>query len=228
MVTATLITELVIPSAGLDLKPEMEFGVPHFLMMGLDERHDGSYSNQDVLYSASFDTVAARDAANLARAKERLREMGAAGLAKHLKNKLLVVYADGTYAWAEEGTFFKQYVARPPSAVTDFLRSFYYEDGALYEGFRTVEHLIWLLLFACSGGVALYLRCTKAYDPTVCAAVTALLGLLAYELLFEARARYLFIYGPFFILLAVLGWKGIRSTASAARKQYLQNLKNKA
>ena len=38
-----------------------------------------------------------------------------------------------------------------------------------------------------------------------------IIGLSLFELLFEARARYLYIYAPFYILLAVYGVREIRS-----------------
>ena len=41
---------------------------------------------------------------------------------------------------------------------------------------------------------------------TVAVAVLALIGLTMFEMLFEARARYLFNYSPIFILTATVGW----------------------
>lgn len=40
------------------------------------------------------------------------------------------------------------------------------------------------------------------------------MGLVAFELLFEARARYLFTFTPIFVILATIGWWG------GARKGY--------
>ena len=37
-----------------------------------------------------------------------------------------------------------------------------------------------------------------------------LLGFVLYGLLFEARARYVYIFSPFFIILAVLGFCELR------------------
>ena len=39
-----------------------------------------------------------------------------------------------------------------------------------------------------------------------CTIMLSILGLTIFELLFEARARYLFTYAPLYIILAVLGF----------------------
>ena len=49
----------------------------------------------------------------------------------------------------------------------------------------------------------------------------ALLGFVLYGLLFEARARYVFIFSPFFIILAVMGFNNIY-------KNVLINLESKS
>lgn len=40
-----------------------------------------------------------------------------------------------------------------------------------------------------------------------CTIMLSILGLTIFELLFEARARYLYIYAPLYIILAVYGFR---------------------
>ena len=45
----------------------------------------------------------------------------------------------------------------------------------------------------------------KKFDRNLAVAFLSLIGLTLFLLLFEARARYLYLYSSFYILIAVLG-----------------------
>lgn len=66
----------------------------HWVMMSA--QGEGQYNSADDAYTGSFSTKEERTAADLARLKERVREMGPGGLLKLFRNKLRVAFSDGT------------------------------------------------------------------------------------------------------------------------------------
>ena len=198
---------VIIPSTKLELDPEARLGAPHFLMMGLNENSNGAWSVTDVLFSASQPDIETRTAANLSVFAERLREMGLSGLAEHGKKKLLVNFADGTYAWGQEGDFYFQILPEPNDSAAPFLRSLFYNHGDNYKYWETIQNIIWYtLLLGSSYGAFTILR-RREHTPIVMALYLSLLGISAYVMIFESRARYLFIYAPVFLLAAACGLK---------------------
>ena len=47
-------------------------------------------------------------------------------------------------------------------------------------------------------------------DKRIVVLMMSLVGLTIFEMLFEARARYLYIYAPIFITLSIIGLKNIK------------------
>lgn len=99
-----------------------------------------------------------------------------------------------------EGGFFQEYYELGNPRIADLLKSYYYPEGSYYIIFITSVQAIWLtilmlLLFA--------ILVMKKSEPVFLMGL-ALIGLTLFELLFEARARYLFAYIPIFICMASL------------------------
>lgn len=186
--------------SGYEVDKERAFGPAHFFAMGLNEESGGAWAEEDHIYSMTFPTVKERTRGDLELAKTRLREMGPRGVCEHLIKKIRSYYNDGTFTWAGEGTFFYLIREETDPILSPWIRSFYYRDGENYALFTTFEQAVWL-------GVLLLTVFSAFSQPNAGRAVTALslLGMLAYSILFETRARYLFIYGPYYILLSVLG-----------------------
>lgn len=203
----------IVRQTGLSLDEEKAFGVSHYLMMGLNSNSNGTYSYADVSFSEEFDTVKERRAANLEEALRRVREYGPDGLGRHLVRKTLNNFADGTFAWSLEGEFYR--VIYPPknTVISPFLRSVLWEGGRFHPYFNTWKQMTWLVVLVLSVGMALPMGGESfVFDKVQLAAVIALLGLTMFQLLFEARARYLYLYVPLYIVAAVQGlrgWKGM-------------------
>lgn len=209
----------------------------HYLNMGLNTEQDGAFLQSDLDRSAKFDTRAERDRYNLQSARNRIRAMGPVGLLKHLARKMMVVYADGTFAWGCEPDFWQTKLPEPNGITARFLREFYYEDGVYYRLFETMEQALWIfILVGCwissfqfmkdsskrnvhhtagpipqEGDAALHnglkageAACGGTYYHVM---ALAIMGITAFEILFEARARYLYLYAPVFVLLAGYGVK---------------------
>ena len=65
--------------------------------------------------------------------------------------------------------------------------------------------MLWLTILVL--GIIATIRSEK--DPLLAIVMLSLIGLTVFELLFEARARYLYTYAPLYILLASAGTQKI-------------------
>lgn len=206
--TLLICNDILYPSVGMDLDKERIFGYSHFIMMGLNEERNGIYSEDDVNFSGSFAMQEDREEGNWNVIKERLDEMGVSGLTNHLIKKNLVTYGDGSYAWMAEGGFFHQEYEDRNDWISPKLKSLYYGDDYIY--FSTFQQIIWITLLFGSCGVLLHYIFSKERNLTIYAMSLSLIGLTLFEMIFEARARYLFIYSPFYIIVALVGYIGFR------------------
>lgn len=207
-VSLGLFVGLIAPSFIYKLDPDRAFGWSHFLMMGLNVESDGGYSWDDVVFSESFADTESRKQANIEKAVERIEEMGAVGLANLLTQKTMINYGDGTYAWGAEGGFFHEMYEDKNTTPALIFKSLYYGNHA--DLFATFQQGIWLVLLMGAVGVVLAFFGKNKPDPLLAVAVLALIGLTMFQTIFEARARYLFIYAPFYVWVGLAGWNAIR------------------
>ncbi len=203
LMLGAVVMSFVVADFGYPLNKEEAFGPAHFLAMSLNEETMGYYSYDDVRYSASFKTVGERTRADLRLAGDRVQKMGVRRLSKQLARKLLTDYNDGSFAWTMEETERKLFffeVTNTDSGFKLFIRSFYYDTGSRFALFINFETALWLAILSLSL-LAAFSRPEKG--PAILMLSTA--GMFLYNLLFEARARYLYVFAPLYILLAVLG-----------------------
>ena len=174
-------------------------GVLHMLMMGTNNENDGAISLSDVAFSMGFDSTEERSAAQLARIKERVSAYSATDVAKLLIKKALVVFNDGSYAWGQEADFFGTSYSN--GILKGFYQALYYEDGSFYFIKKYVFQILWyMMLILC--GISGFLKEKKNRLPLF----LALIGIIIFDMLFEARARYLLVYAPIFITVATLNF----------------------
>lgn len=203
------------------LDENRQFGAEHFLMMGLNPEMRGDYAQSDVNFSKSFATREERRAANLSVVRERLAELGPTGLAGLFLDKALTNFNDGTFAWGQEGMFFSE-GRHGDDLLAPLTRSIYYEDVTHYFAFVTYEHAVWLTtLLLCV--ISLLRSCLRRHASLDVADEAAppgrssreqrylitymalvLIMLTCFELLFEARARYLYAFATVFVMLAAM------------------------
>lgn len=207
-VSLGLFVGLIAPNFIYQLDPDRAFGWPHFLMMGLNVEYDGGYCGDDVAFSGGFADTESRKQANLEKAVERIEDMGAVGLAKLLAKKTLRNYGDGTYAWGVEGDFFHEMYEDKNTTPALIFKSLYYGNHA--DLFATFQQGLWLVLLMGAVGVVLTFFGKNKPDPLLAVALLALVGLTIFQAVFEARARYLFIYAPLYIGVGLVGWNAIR------------------
>ncbi|MCR5793620.1 MAG: glycosyltransferase family 39 protein [Lachnospiraceae bacterium] len=197
-------------SMGYRLDTNKNFGWQHYLMMGLNDETDGACLPADSYISLSPATKEERAKVNLAEAKRRFLAYGAVGFLKHTAKKTLLNFDDGTFAWEEEGNFYKITFKDKNRFLSPMLKSIYYEDGKYTKRWRDFAQMCWI--FCLTGIVAFFIhiwRKKENYDSIVFVMVLSLAMLTAFETLFEARARYLFTYAPVFICISMIGWSAV-------------------
>ena len=206
MLVHFLIVKAVYPSLGIPLNSEKEFGMPHYIMMGLNPETDGVYSNDDTNFTNELPRPE-RGRKNMEVARKRLDGYGTAGFIRHLFRKTMINFGDGTFAWGIDGNFFAgtdfgdmPYVS--PNSLTPHILA-WIQVGAEHNAlFSMIEQGMWLTILALSLLAGLPAGKYGWFRDVV---LLSLLGLFIFELIFEAKARYLFIYVPFWIIAAVLG-----------------------
>jgi hypothetical protein len=204
-----LYAQVIVPSLHFKTDPDRTISMSHYLMMGLnDQTHgDGVYSAEDYQYTWHFKTNKARNKADLEMAKKRLEAYGPDGLLWHLCRKQLINYNDGTFGWNNEGQFFTGDPKWAHNGISDWVRSVIKPQGANYKNFLSFKQTVWItLIFASLFTAGALLRSeSEEADKEMMILIAAILGLTIFELLFEARARYLYCYAPVYAILGVLG-----------------------
>ncbi len=203
------------------INPDASYGMTHFLAMGINPEAKGVFSLEENLLSASIADPAKRRAAQLDLWKEHLTELGPVGLLKLWFEKNLTNYADGTFAWKIEGNFFV-WVYGDSSAVKNWYGISADGKNALQPtAYSWFCQILWfVVLLGCVASCIRRARDAKAFAPSApvrstsraCAVIALTLTFLSgFLLIFECRARYLFLFSPYYVLLAIDGLVGMGS-----------------
>lgn len=196
------------------IKPNCQKGLTHFLMMGLNEETSGTFSQKDSDFTQSFPTKQEKKDANIREIKGRINDMMGKRLAVHIIKKTLVNFNDGTFAWGgEDGAkFYKEGMDDKKNASAVLLKNIFYNHGKYYSIFSNMEQMIWLvLLFFVS--ISLFQEEKLTGSSISYIVLFSIVGICMFNMLFEARARYLYCYAPFFVSASILAvryiWKKV-------------------
>lgn len=191
----------------LEIDQEKSFGVAHYLMLGMNPDTRGIWSADDYNLSTSYTNAKERNAANIEKIRQRLSDYGVKGYLELLRDKTLITYGDGTFAWGAEGSFWNQIFTEPNTKTAPLARSFYYPVGENLQVWKDYSQLVWTGILFFSLFSVLALRSTNRSEIAVLQ--LAMIGLFLFEMLFEARARYLYTCVPIYIILSVIGMKSL-------------------
>lgn len=197
--------QLLIKASPIEMREGRSMNMLHYVMMGLNSETNGSYLYDDVVLTYHAED---KPAAQLPVIRERLSQMGTDGFAEHLKKKTLTNYADGSFAWACEGEFYREWIEDKDEYLSPYLKSIIYTGGSRFKAWQTGLQSIWLALLA--GCVLCALRFTwigkaaREHDA-LCVMMLCVIGITMFQTIFEARARYLYLYAPFYVMLGVCG-----------------------
>ncbi len=202
--------EHMMEEMGLEFNPELEAGWQNYFYMGLNEEYTGSYCADDVAMFGEFQySREERTNAALERALGRIEERGFWGSVYFCLKKMVMVFNDGTFGWQSEVWIHEHY---PPNLASntgrmDLLRSIFWPDS-LYSGrFNAFCQLAWIF---CLLGIAGSCFCPGGQREKHAILAVVFLGIFCYQLLFEARARYLFVFLPVLIATSICGmWQWV-------------------
>lgn len=189
----------------LEIDREKSFGTAHYLMLGMNPDTRGIWSAEDYNLSTSYANANERTVANIEKIQQRLKEYEIKGYKELLRDKTLITYGDGTFAWGVEGSFWEEIFTAPNTKLALLARSFYYPEGDNLQVWKDYSQFVWTgtLFFSLFSVLAL-----KSVSRNEIAVLQlSVIGLFLFEMLFEARARYLYTYVPIYIVLGTIGVK---------------------
>ena len=185
----------------------------HFLKVGAQTAQGpygplyGSYNQFDYEQTLAIRGSSEKFHAGLDAYLDRVGAMGPGGYLRFLNDKLLWVTGDGSFfTWGEGRLTGRDFLST--AAADRWLQDLFNNTGPHFQWMLSVWQGTWfavLLLVA----LPLALRTPFLMRPDISALRIALLGLLMFVLLFEGRARFLYLYSPYFIILAALSCQAV-------------------
>lgn len=226
---AALLVGVVIDIWGLTPSPDatrQQLNTTHFMKMGAQKApgvhndYYGAFSGRDVIETRDMPPDE-RTMRNIELYADRVSEMGPVGYLVFLGHKAAWTWGDGSFfAWGE-GTMLRnpsEWFSTDPQStrIQEWLGPYGSHYNLTYAAWQGTWMIVLLLVAA--AGVS---KKARLHGPVPTMARLTLLMLGAFLLLFEARARYVFVYLPFVILLASITLTSIadrrRRTAQQGR-----------
>lgn len=204
--------DYIMEDMGLDFNPEIEASWQNYFYMGLNEESTGSYHAGDAAIFGEFQTSReVRNEAALERAFGRIKERGFLGSIYFWLRKMVMVFNDGTFGWESEVRIYGHYSAdlTSNSRLTELLRNIFWPDS-LYTGrFSAFCQLAWVFCMLGISGIC-FCRGEKSEEgisvkEKYAVLVVSFLGIFFYQMLFEARARYLLVFFPLLCVMSICG-----------------------
>lgn len=195
----------MIKDIGLDFNEELGASWQYYLRMGQNEETTGSYSTGDATLFGEFqESRQDRDEAALEQALERIREKGFFGNISFGIGKMVMVFNEGTFGWANEVWIREMYQPSPAKndQTTEILRDIFWPDRRYTGAYNTVCQLVWIF---CLIGMSGFCFLTGEKRENCAILAVSFLGIFFYQLLFEARARYLMVFLPLLVVIGICG-----------------------
>lgn len=204
VVIYSMLFSVAINSTGLIIDKEANTGALHMVMMGMNPANDGVWYGDDVALSQGIANKNERTKAQIGVIKQRLNDYGVKGFIRHMCKKSLIIFNDGTFAWGSEGGFYDVVCEDKNEFFSPVLKSLYYNGGTRYLWLSSMEQMAWIVTLFLSVGVTLNRKSKEEF-----AVILSLIGIIIFNFTFEARARYIMLYVPIFILAALMSFKNI-------------------
>ena len=202
---AFFLNSQLIHSMGFTIDDGREMGISHYLMMGLNENSWGGFSESDFKFSDAIYGKELKRQNEFGVAKSRLSEMGVTRYVNLVIHKFAKDYLDGTFGWGRTENFYMEvYPSR--GIISDILRSWYYGYGKLFSYHALIRQFLWVGVLAF---VPLSIFSNKSLNIIEKVLICTILGFAVYLQLFEAHARYVFVFVPLFLIAASMGNKNM-------------------
>lgn len=199
----------IIDEIGFDFNPQIEASWQHYFLMGLNEYSTGGYNMDDVGIFGQYEkSKSDRIHAEMKMAAERMKERGFFGSIYFYLRKMVMTFNDGVFGWRTEAWIqeYYPYSIASNTALTQWLRYIFWgsgnEMGIDIKGYNTLCQLVWIFSILGIPGICLC-RGEKRQEYGIF--IICFLGIFFYQMLFEARARYLFVFLPILLSMSVCG-----------------------
>ena len=195
-------------SMGIDVDKEKRFNITHYAMLGWNAESKGVFTIKDENFSGKYEKLKDREKANIEELKRRITEMGLGGVINQIARKILTNYNDGTFSGVATFVYIrKEYnIEGINKELSKFLKNIYYENGKYNMIYTQIMQCLWI-------GILIFnmFSYNDGKSTKISIVILSIIGLFIFEILFEARSRYIFIYVPLYIFLGVIGLKNVLS-----------------
>lgn len=206
----------------------VQLSVDHFIAMGslrglppYAECRSGGYCTRlinDLATRQDLDTKKERAEYHAGLLRDSVMTEFPTGYMRFALGKISNSFGDGSFGVWTEGLLNQEYIVH--SGIIDFSREFLALDGKYIRISHHVWRLAWVtVLMLCIALLASEIINSirrKGVSFLVIGFAVAVIGLAIYQVMFESRARYIFLYLPMFILLAT--WGVVELDRMASRK----------
>ena len=197
---AIIINLVLLNMTKYKVERKYTFSLYHFLMMGINTETTGGWNAKDVENDLLIEDYDERIENNKEVFFQRLKAMSPKDFCKFYVKKILLNYNDGTLAWGREGSFYS-FTNPKNNQFAKTLKNYYYNSGENFYVFTNVMQFLWIFIitFLTIGAVL------RKFDFKYSVAYLSVIGLTLFTLLFEGRARYLYLYTPVYVMLSIMG-----------------------
>ena len=193
-------------SMGINVDKEKRFNITHYAMLGWNTESKGVFTVKDENFSGKYEKLKDREKANIEELKRRITEMGLGGVINQIARKILTNYNDGTFSGVATFVYIrKEYnIEGINKELSKFLKNIYYENGKYNMIYTQTMQCLWI-------GILIFnmFSYNDGKSTKISIVILGNIGLFIFEILFEARSRYIFIYVPLYIFLGVIGLKNV-------------------
>lgn len=181
----------------------------HFLAMGATGM--GAFTQSDITATIAIADPAERLQHGLDLYVQRVEKMGYPGYLQFLDSKAVWTFGDGSFhAWGEGPLLSQQNPFPVNDRISGEIQRYMWGNGEHFSVMTGIWQSSWLaILFLVV--LPLRLRSRGLFVPAANVMRWSLFALTLFLLFFETRSRYLYLYIPFFILLATLSLDALTS-----------------
>lgn len=188
----------------LDQTRRMTF--THYLMLGANDNR-GVYTQEDCEISQNEKDVPSRQRKNMYVLRSRLKQKGINGYLHHIWDKGCMIHSEGNFFWGGEGGMnFLNFDLSKHSVM----RNMYYINGMHYDVYKYGVQGIWFVFLLVAGSGILSIGRKHTSEQMMIA--LAIWGIILFNILFEARSRYLIPFLPFYSMMFCYGVQEIQAT----------------
>ncbi|MCQ1956643.1 hypothetical protein NNX39_09030 [Arthrobacter sp. zg-Y826] len=185
----------------------------HFLKVGARSTEGphgpyyGAYNEDDYQSTVAITGEEEKFRQGVQAYQNRVSAMGPGGYVAFLHHKLAWITGDGSFFSFGEGRMTgENFLSSRPA--DQGIQDLFGNTRPNFQWMLSIWQGTWFATLALVS-VPLFLRTPRLLRPELSAMRIALFGLLLFLLLFEARARFLYLYAPYFIVLASLSFSAV-------------------